>query len=116
MLWSRHVRSQMQLRRCSEQQHNEHRVTVTEADASSQRHVGGMRRDKRVFDLEAGWGLHDHHGLDSPQTGGPHLVLVDQQRYQYCLRYLHPKRTHHAHPAHTPAFSALQRTFATLFC
>lgn len=48
-----------------------------------------MRRDESAFDLEAGRGLHDHHGLDCPEAGRPHLVLVHQQRHQHCLRYLH---------------------------
>ena len=37
---------------------------------------------------EGGWGLHDHHGLDGSEGGGPHLVLVHQQGYQHCLSHL----------------------------
>lgn len=56
----------------------------------------GDYKDEDASDLEAGRGLHDHHGLDGSEAGGPHLVLVHQQWHQHCLRYLHHTTpTHH---------------------
>ena len=63
-------------------------------------------------DREAGGRLHDHHGLDGSQAGGPHLLLAHQQRHQHCLRYLHhPQQCTYSHA------SLLTVTFAdTSFC